>query len=91
MATKEEVQQRLQRTFWWFLPVMVIMLISTVLSLVGVDSEPWFWTRSILFGIAAVVFCVQVTRFSLWQRDEYWRVKGRDPKHPERFPSTDAE
>lgn len=67
---------------------MIIMLLSTVLSLVGVDSEPWFWTRSILFGIAVVVFCVQVTRFSLWQRDEYWREKGRDPKHPDRFPSS---
>lgn len=91
VATKEELQRRLQRILRWFLPVTIIMLISTVLSLVGVDSEPWFWTRSLLFGIAAVVFCVQVTRFSLWQRDEYWREKGRDPKHPERFPSTDAE
>lgn len=40
MATKEELQRRLQRIFRWFLPVMIIMLISTVLSLVGVDSEP---------------------------------------------------
>src|SRR5688500_3070208 len=87
VATKEELQRRLQRILRWFLPVTIIMLISTVLSLVGVDSEPWFWTRSILFGIAAVVLCVQVTRFSLWQRDEYWREKGRDPKHPDRFPS----
>jgi hypothetical protein len=71
----------------WFLPVTIIMLISTVLSLVGVDSEPWFWTRSILFGIAAVVFCVQVIRFSLGQRDEYWLEKGRDPEHLDRFPS----
>jgi hypothetical protein len=28
--------------------------------------------------------------FSLWQRDEYWREKGRDPKHPDRFPSSGA-
>jgi hypothetical protein len=63
------------------------MLISTVLSLVGVDSEPWLWTRTILFSIATALFCVQVTRFSLWQRDEYRRGRGRDPKHPDRFPS----
>lgn len=87
VATREELQRRLLRIFRWFLPVTIIMLISTALSLVGVDSEPWLWTRSILFGIAVVVFCVQVTRFSLWQRDEYWREKGRDPKHPDRFPS----
>lgn len=87
MATKEEMQRRLRRILGWFLPVTTIMLISTVLSLVGIDSEPWFWTRSILFGVAVVVLCVQVTRFSLWQRDEYWREQGRDPKHPDRFPS----
>jgi hypothetical protein len=91
VATKDEMQRRLQRIVRWSLPVIVIMLISTALSLVGVDSEPWLWTRTILFGIAAVVMGVQVTRFSLWQRDEYWREKGRDPKHPERFPSTGAE
>jgi hypothetical protein len=91
VATKEEIQRRLQRILRWFLPVMVIMLISTVLSLFGVDSEPWLWTRTILLGIAVVVMGVQITRFSLWQRDEYWRERGRDPKHPERFPSTDAE
>lgn len=90
MATKEEVQQRLRRTFWWFLPVMVIMLASTALSLAGVDSEPWLWARTILLSIAVVVLCVQITRFSLWQRNEYWREKGRDPKHPDRFPSSGA-
>ena len=89
VATKEELQRRLQRIFRWFLPVMVIMLISTVLSLVGIDSEPWLWTRTILFSIAVLVVGVQITRFSIWQRDEYWRERGRDPKHPERFPSAD--
>jgi hypothetical protein len=87
VATKEEVQKRLQRILRWFLPVMIIMLISSLLSLAGVDSEPWLWTRTILFGIAVIVLGVQATKFSLWQRDEYWREKGRDPKHPERFPS----
>lgn len=87
MATREELQRRLLRIVRWFLPVTIIMMVSTALSLVGVDSEPWLWTRSILFSIAVVVFCVQVTRFSLWQRDEYWREKGRDAKHPDRFPS----
>ena len=55
------------------------MVISTVPSLGGVDLEPRFWTRTILFGIAVVVLCVQVARFALWQRDEYWRERGRDP------------
>ncbi|BCW67158.1 hypothetical protein NicSoilB4_19210 [Arthrobacter sp. NicSoilB4] len=84
------MQRRLQRILRWSLPVIVIMLISTVLSLVGIDSEPWLWTRTILFGVAVVVMAVQISRFSLWQRDEYWGEKGRDPKHPERFPPTGA-
>lgn len=91
MATTEELQRRLRRIIFWFFPVMVLMLISTVLSIAGIDSEPWLWTRTVLFAIATVVFGVQVTRFSLWQRDEYWRERGRDPKHPERFPSREAE
>lgn len=90
MATKDEIHRRLQRIVRWTLPVMIIMLISTVLSLAGIDSEPWSWTRTILFGIAVIVMAVQITRFSLWQRDEYWREKGRDPKHLDRFPSSGA-
>jgi hypothetical protein len=65
---------------------MALIFVSSVLSLLGIDSLPWLWARSILSAILAVVLIVSVTRFSLWQRDEYWREKGRDPKHPERFP-----
>lgn len=89
METTEETQRRLRRIIYWTLPLVALMLASSVLSLLGVDSEPWLWTRTILFAIGAVVMVVMVTRFSLWQRDEYWRERGRDPKHPERFPSTD--
>lgn len=33
------------------------------------------WTRTIFFTIATIVTIVLLTRFSLWQRDEYWREK----------------
>ena len=36
--------------------------------------------------IFVIVLGTAAIRFSLWQRDEYWRERGRDPKHPERFP-----
>lgn len=91
MATTEDMQRRLRRILHWTFPITAIMLVSTVLSILGIDSEPWFWTRTILLAIAAIVMIVLITRFSLWQRDEYWRERGKDPKHPERYRPTDAE
>jgi hypothetical protein len=54
-------------------------------------KEIWLWTRTILFTIAVIVMIVLLTRFTLWQRDEYWRERGKDPKHPERFRPSGAE
>jgi len=36
--------------------------------------------------VFVVLYWIAAVRLSLWQRDEYWRERGRDPKHPERFP-----
>jgi MFS family permease len=90
VATTEDMHRRLKRVLYWTFPITVAMLVSSFLGILGIDSEPWRWTRTILFAIAAVVMIVLITRFSLWQRDEYWRERGRDPKHPERFPSDGA-
>jgi hypothetical protein len=49
------------------------------------DSEPWLIAKAVIAGVLAVVMCIKATRFSLWQRDEYWRSRGKDPKHPERL------
>ncbi|WP_251024509.1 hypothetical protein [Arthrobacter sp. ISL-65] len=57
----------------------------TVLNFLPIDTEAWHWTKLILIGAAVVVMGIKVTRFSLWQRDEYWRERGKDPKHPERI------
>ncbi|OOP65284.1 hypothetical protein BMF89_00085 [Arthrobacter sp. SRS-W-1-2016] len=84
MATTEEVRRRLLRISYWFLPVVAFEFVANILSLRGIDSEPWRWIRTIILAAAVTVLCVQVTRFSLWQRDEYWRERGKDPKHPER-------
>jgi hypothetical protein len=91
VATNEEIQRRLRRILYWSFPVTALMLLSSVLSLFGIDSEPWLWTRTILLTIAVVVMIVLLTRFLLWQRDEYWRERGKDPKHPLRFRPSDAE
>jgi len=36
--------------------------------------------------VFVIVYGTAVVRLSLWQRNEYWLERGRDPKHPERFP-----
>lgn len=61
------------------------LLVMTVVNFLPFETEPWLWTKLILSGAAAVVMGIKVTRFSLWQRDEYWRERGKDPKHPERI------
>lgn len=63
-----------------FAPVMLI------LTLLPIDAEPWVWVKMAILASGTIVLTVWTARFSLWQRDEYWRERGRDPKHPERFP-----
>jgi hypothetical protein len=63
------------------------LAVATItLNLVPIDSEPWAWMKLAVLATGTTLFVIWVTRFSLWQRDEYWRDRGRDPKHPERFP-----
>jgi hypothetical protein len=53
-----------------------------------IPNIPLTWRIAVLAveAVFVIVFGRAVIRFSLWQRDEYWRERGRDPKHPERFP-----
>ncbi|WP_442542581.1 hypothetical protein ACSBOX_11555 [Arthrobacter sp. KN11-1C] len=90
MATNEEVRRRFQRISDLALPIVVFEFVASVLSLMGIDSEPRLWIRTIILAVAVTVLCVQVTRFTLWQRDEYWRERGKDPKHPELPGRTDG-
>ncbi|MEV8148668.1 hypothetical protein AB0O52_11050 [Arthrobacter sp. NPDC080073] len=61
MATTEEMRRRLRRISYWFLPVTAFVFVTTVLSLMGIDSEPWLWIRTIILAVAVTVLCVQVT------------------------------
>lgn len=83
-----EVKRRFRRLLYWTWALLLIMMLVTFLPF---DSEPWLITRAIITGGAAVAMGIKVTRFSLWQRDEYWRERGKDPKHPERPGSVDGQ
>ncbi|MFE5839336.1 hypothetical protein [Arthrobacter sp. NPDC056493] len=64
------------------------MIIANFLPM---DNAPWLWIKVVLLGAAVILMGTMVTRFSLWQRDEYWRERGKDPKHPERIVSPAGE
>ena len=78
-----EAKRRLNRIVYFGGALALAMI---TLNFVPIDSEPWVWIRLGVLAAGTTVFAIWVTRFSLWQRDEYWRERGRDPKHPERFP-----
>jgi hypothetical protein len=84
----DEVKRRFQRLLYW---MWACILIMTILSFWPTDYEPWLWTKTVLMLVAVTVMGIKVTRFSLWQRDEYWRERGKDPKHPERLPEPPAD
>lgn len=87
MAAAKEVETRLRRLLYW---MWAFLLTLTVLTFLPVESEPWLITKGIITIAMAVVIGIKVTRFSLWQRDEYWRERGKDPKHPERLGKADG-
>ena len=68
-----------------------LALATITLNFIPVDSEPWSWIKLAVIGLGTTVFVIWVTRFSLWQRRKYWLERGRDPKHPERFPGRSDE
>jgi hypothetical protein len=65
---------------------LALALATITLNLMPSNSEPWAWIKVAVLAAGTTFLIIWVTRFSLWQRDEYWRERDRDPKHPERFP-----
>lgn len=70
-------QQRLM------LVVLFSALIVSWLNLVLSFVEPWHWLILGLQTALTIISIALLTRFVLRQRDEYWRERGKDPKHPE--------
>jgi hypothetical protein len=79
----EEVKRRFSRLARYMVVFTPVMLILTFMP---IDTEPWVWIKLGILAIGTIILIVWATRFSLWQRDEYWRERGKDPKHPERLP-----
>jgi hypothetical protein len=84
----EEVKRRFSRLTRYMMAFTPVMLILTFLP---IDTEPCVWIKLAILAIGTIIMIVWASRFSLWQRDEYWRERGKDPKHPERLPEGTAE
>jgi hypothetical protein len=82
-AAKEAARRKITRITYWSLPFVIIF---GVLNFFPNIPTPWLIANVTVEIVFVVVYGVAVIRFSLWQRDEYWRERGRDPKHPDRFP-----
>ncbi|BCW78897.1 hypothetical protein [Arthrobacter sp. NicSoilC5] len=82
-ASKEEARRRITRITYWSLPFLVVF---GVWNLIPSIPNAWRFAVMPVEIVFVVVYGTAVIRFSLWQRDEYWRERGRDPKHPECFP-----
>lgn len=83
-ASKEEARRKITRITYWSLPSLIVF---GVWNLIRNIPLPWRIAMLAVETVFVIVFGTAVIRFSLWQRDEYWRERGRDPKHPERFPN----
>lgn len=83
LSASPEVKRRLSRLTYHGSALAVAMI---TLNFLPIDSEPWVWVKISVLAVGTIIFVTSTTRFSLWQRDEYWRERGKDPKHPERLP-----
>lgn len=68
---------------WLMIVAMFSMLVVSWLNNLLSFVEPWSWLILGLQAALTIISIALLTRFVLRQRDEYWRERGKDPKHPE--------
>lgn len=74
-------------------PIALPALVALVLSALAVVLIPawlpaelrdqWEWIIVVIQALITVAVIVYLVRFVRKQRDDYWRERGKDPKHPE--------
>jgi Ca2+/H+ antiporter len=60
---------------------VVVFLIPALIP--ALRTGPWVWISLGLQIIVTVAMLVYLVRFVRHQRDDYWRERGKDPRHPE--------
>lgn len=69
-------------------PALTALAVAVVVVLIpawipALHTEPWEWIVVAAQAIVVVALGVYLVRFVGKQRDDYWRERGKDPKHPE--------
>ncbi len=60
---------------------VVVFLIPALMP--PLRTGPWIWITPGLQSIVTVTMLVYLGRFVRNQRNDYWRERGKNPKHPE--------
>jgi hypothetical protein len=70
---------------------MVALIVGAAASLIrglipALRTEQWEWLTWVLLAVQVIVLVtamVYFVRFLREQKDDYWRERGKDPKHPD--------
>jgi hypothetical protein len=62
---------------------VAVVVVLTPAWIPALHTEPWEWIVVGAQAIVVVAMLVYLVRFVRKQRDDYWRERGKDPKHPE--------
>jgi heme/copper-type cytochrome/quinol oxidase subunit 4 len=70
------------------LPALLAMAVAVTVFLIpgwlpAEFRSRWEWIIVTIQGIGVVAIVVYLVWFVRKQRDDYWRERGKDPKHPE--------
>jgi hypothetical protein len=79
----QEAPRKRQSTIPTVLPVLSLLAGLAVLLLTDYEA-PWIWIVLIIQALVLIVLIVNLRRLVRSQRDDYWKERGRDPRHPDR-------
>ncbi|HSN37681.1 MAG TPA: hypothetical protein VLT34_15135 [Arthrobacter sp.] len=70
------------------LPALIALVLAVVIFLIPAwlpaeFRDQWEWIIIVIQSLITVAMVVYLVRFVRQQRDDYWRERGKDPKHPE--------
>lgn len=63
---------------------MIIPLAGQAILLFTDYEGPWIWAVLLVQALLLIVLIIGLTRLVRGQRDDYWKERGRDPRHPDR-------
>lgn len=71
-------------------PLRALVAIAAAVALIllpgwipALHTAPWEWIILAVQAVLMVLMVVYLVRLVRKQRDDYWRERGSDPKHPE--------